>query len=82
MSEGQESVRVQVPVNVDVQLSEDLFEKALLKSKTFWEDIKPRLDLAKFIEQHIKDKKGFYMWFYTAQDKDMDSLMEKLTEEN
>lgn len=79
---SEERVSVQVPVNVDVQLSEDLFEKALLKSKTYWEDIKPRLDLAKFIEQHIKNKKEFYMWFYTATEKDLDSLMEKLAEEN
>ena len=78
----EERVSVQVPVNVDVQISEDLFEEALLKSKTYWEEIKPRLDLAKFIEQHIKDKAKFYMWFYTATEKDLDDLLQKLTEGN
>lgn len=44
---AEEKVRIPVPVDVDVRITEGLFEKALLKSQTYWQKIKPKLDFAK-----------------------------------
>lgn len=44
--EAQESVRLKVPVNVDVRLSEDLAFQGLMRSET-WLNIKTKLELAK-----------------------------------
>jgi len=41
-----ERVSVAVPVNVDVRVTEDSFLKAIMKSKTYWEKIRPKLELA------------------------------------
>jgi len=38
-----ETVRIPVPVNVDIQLTAETFLEALMKSKTYWEEIKPKL---------------------------------------
>jgi hypothetical protein len=64
-----EKVRIPVPVDVDVRVTEDLFEKALLKSRLYWERIKPRMDVGKFIEDHIWDRTKFYRWFYENQEQ-------------
>lgn len=59
-----ERVSLAVPVNVDVRVGEDSFVRALMKSKTFWEKIKPRIDVASFIEACLNDKESFYKSFY------------------
>jgi len=41
-----ERVSVAVPVNVDVRVGEDSFVRALMKSRTYWEKIRPKLELA------------------------------------
>jgi len=41
-----ERVNVSVPVNVDVRVGEDSFLRALMKSRTYWEKIRPKLELA------------------------------------
>ncbi|GAH85675.1 unnamed protein product, partial [marine sediment metagenome] len=43
-----ESVPIQVPVNVNVQISEGLFLEALKKSKMYWDIIKPKMDIGDF----------------------------------
>lgn len=73
-----EKVRLPVPVDVNVHVSEELFEKALIKSKTYWEIIKPRLDLAKFIESHVEDPKEFYLWFYSTNERTPQALFDKM----
>lgn len=79
MVEATEKVRLPVPVDVDVHVSEEMFEKALIRSKTYWESIKPRLDMAKFLEAYVDDPKEFYLWFYTTKDKTPEMILEKLT---
>lgn len=61
---GAEKVRVAVPVDVDVRVTEDLFERALLKSKLYWTKIKPRIDLGKALEDIVWDVPKFHRWFY------------------
>ena len=64
----EERVRLQVPVDVDIRISEADFVKALRKSDVYWRTIKPRLDLGKFVETFVKDKEEFYQWFYKNKD--------------
>jgi intein/homing endonuclease len=64
-----ESVRMPVPVNVDVQISEGLFLEALRRSKTYWNTIKPQIDLGRFILGGLKKKDEFLRWFYNNKDK-------------
>lgn len=76
-----ESIRLQVPVNVDVKVSEYLFIQALSRSETYWKKIKPRLDLGIFIEQSLGEEewKNFQAWFY-AEKPNLKQFMEKLAE--
>lgn len=76
---GEERVRMPVPVNVDIRISEDLFERALMRSKVYWERIKPRLDLAKFIESQVRNKDKLYEWFYSNRaDLSLKQLLRKI----
>ena len=61
-----EQVKVQVPVDVNVSVSEDLFIKALMQSKTYWEKIKPAIDIGKFVIEHMG--KDFIEWFYKEKE--------------
>ncbi len=62
-----ESVRVNVPVNVDVQITEDTLVQALMQSDTYNSMIKPRLDVGKFVEYLVADPAEFYNKFYEAR---------------
>jgi hypothetical protein len=76
-----ESVRMQVPVNVDVRISEGLFLEALQRSKTYWNTIKPQIDLGRFILGGLKRKDEFLRWFYNNKDKiSLQELSEHLSE--
>jgi hypothetical protein len=62
---SQEEVKLQVPVKVNVRLTEPLIVEALSKSKIFWIDIKPRLDLGAYLEVLLGDNyREFLRWFY------------------
>jgi len=63
-AEKVEKVKVSLPVEVNVRLSEDVIDDALRKSELFWVKIKPRMDLGKLIESFVKDPKAFYLDFY------------------
>lgn len=58
-----ESVRLQVPVNVDIQLTEETVIQALMKSNK-WLEIKSYIDVGKFVLENIKNKEEFLKWFY------------------
>ncbi len=59
-----ESVRVQIPVNVDVQLNDEIVMQALMKSRVWFDKIKPYLDIGRFILDNIVDRDRFISWFY------------------
>ena len=61
---GEESVRLNVPIDVNIKLSEDVILQALSRSKLWFEKIKPRLDLAREIERFVSEKDKFYEEFY------------------
>ena len=75
----EEKVRLSVPVDVDIRITEADFVKALAKSDVYWRVIKPRLDLANFLETFVRDKRAFYQWFYKNRDEisfsDLDKWM-------
>jgi len=63
-----EQIRLEVPVNVDVRLSEDLFVQALMRSGVYWEKIRPKLDVGTLLEQELGDKwQEFQKWFYSEK---------------
>ena len=63
-----ESVPIQVPVNVNVQISEGLFLEALKKSKTYWDVIKPKMDVGGFILDGLRRQENFLRWFYANRE--------------
>ena len=75
----EEKVRLSVPVDVDIRITESDFAKALAKSDLYWRIIKPRLDLGNFVETFIRDKQAFYNWFYKNRNEisfnDLDEWM-------
>lgn len=75
-----ELVTMSIPIKVDVRVSKDTFERAVMKSELFWKEIKPKLDLGEFIENSIADKEDFYTWFYkskTEGDLTLEQLIER-----
>jgi len=64
-SEAGETVRMPVPVNVDVRLTETLFVDALRRSK-IWAQVKPRLDLGSWLEGELGAEgwRRLQEWFY------------------
>ena len=76
MADNEEEVEV-TPVHVEtsVTLRPNILEEALRKSQVYWEVIKPRLDLAKFIETLVSDTKAFYTEFYTNEPKTLEEFL-------
>ncbi len=53
-----------VPVSVNAAITEEALVSVLMRSKAWFSDIKPRLDLAKLIESFLNDRDSFYREFY------------------
>lgn len=70
-----EHVTMTPDADLNVHVSVDIFEKALRKSQTYWETIKPRMDIGRFIETLVKDKKAFYTEFYTSEPENCEDLI-------
>lgn len=69
---GEESVRINVPVNVDIRLTEDMIIQAMMKSRVWFEKIKPRLDLAREIERFAGEQASqMYEEFYEMRGKEL-----------
>jgi len=76
-----EAVKIQVPVSVNVQVSEDLFLEALKRSDVYWESIKPKMDVGEFILNGLRRKKEFLDWFYSNREEiDLIDLSDWLVE--
>jgi hypothetical protein len=61
-----EYVTINVPVDVRVHVTEDAFVKALMQSKLWWERVKPRLDIGKFVIDNTGEE--FIRWFYEQRE--------------
>ena len=61
-----EQVKIHVPVQAQIALSEDLFLDAMRRSRTYWEQIKPVIDVGKHIQNGLseEDWKEFLKYFY------------------
>lgn len=61
-----EQVKVKVPVNVSVNITEETFVEALKKSKTYWGKIKPKIDIGTYLigSLRIAKREEFLEWFY------------------
>ena len=62
-----EYVTVQPRVEVNIEVNDELFVNALRKSRFYWETVKPRLDLAAFLEKYMENPREFYRWFYSTR---------------
>jgi len=71
-----EMVRMPVPVNVDVRLTEDLFFEALKRSKLWW-TLKPRLDVGKWLEEELGEEgwKALQERFYREPRPTLEELL-------
>lgn len=58
----EETMKVQLPIDVNITLSEEVLAKLLVQSRTFNEVFKPRLDVGRFIELNVS--KDFWDVFY------------------
>lgn len=57
--------KINIPVNVKLDLNERIFIDAMRKSKVWWEGVKPKLDLgAKLVEGLQVQKQPFIDWMY------------------
>ena len=77
-----ERVRMQIPVNVDIGVTPEMFVEALRRSKVFWSDIKPLIDVGKFLREQLRDEwRKFERWFYQNRDNiSLGNFIEKLKE--
>jgi len=74
-----ESIRVQVPVNVDIKITDEFFVQALQRSKTYWEKIKPKLDIGTFLEEGLGDNWAeLQKWYYSQKEVKMRDFIKKL----
>jgi hypothetical protein len=66
---SEEKIAIKVPVDVQVRLTEVIIGEALLRSKIFWQKVKPRLDLGSFVETALGEKQWteFTTWFYDTK---------------
>lgn len=64
-----ENVKIRVPVQAQIVLTEELFLEAMMKSKTYWETIKPMMDIMKFIRTSLskEDWEEFVKLFYSTK---------------
>ena len=85
MGMGMEKVKVQIPVNVSVAVSTDTFIEALKRSSAYWDEVKPVMDVGRFLKKRLGEKwKGFEEWFYLKRGeialKDLAKKLEELEE--
>jgi len=76
-----ETIRIPVPVSVDIQITEDIFLEALKRSDLYWEKIKPRLDVGAFVEGTFGEEewRNFQQWFY-EKEPTLKQFVNKLSE--
>jgi len=77
-----ERVRMQIPVNVDIGVTPEMFVEALRRSTMFWIEIKPQLDVGKFLKKQMGDNwRKFERWFYENKSRmTLRDFYEKLEE--
>jgi len=63
-----ERIRMPVPVNVDVHITESLFIEALKRSQ-LWAEVKPRLDVGTWLEGELGEEawRGLQVWLYSGK---------------
>ena len=78
---GGEAVKIQVPVEAQIRLTEDLFIEAMMKSDTYWLGIKPKLDMGSLIQNSLDDEvwQNLQKWFYKEKPV-LKQFVEKLKE--
>ena len=74
-----ESIPLQVPVDVNIRISENLFLEALKRSNIYWNIIKPKIDIGGFILGALRRKDDFLKWFYSQEDLTAQAVLEWVT---
>jgi len=67
---------------VDIGVTPEMFVEALRRSKVFWSDIKPLMDIGKFLREQLRDGwREFEKWFYRNRDGiSLENFIKKLKE--
>ena len=76
-----ERIRIPVPVNVDLQITEGIFIEALKRSNVYWQGIKPKMDIGGFVLDSLEpeEKEEFLKWFYEKEPA-LNQFLKKLSE--
>ncbi|MCW4049218.1 MAG: DUF4214 domain-containing protein [Candidatus Bathyarchaeota archaeon] len=76
-----ERIRIPVPVNVDLQITEGIFLEALKRSNVYWQGIKPKMDIGGFVFDSLEpeEKEEFLKWFY-EKEPTLKQFLTKLSE--
>ncbi|MCW4051226.1 MAG: DUF4214 domain-containing protein [Candidatus Bathyarchaeota archaeon] len=76
-----ERIRIPVPVNVDLQITEGIFLEALKRSNVYWLGIKPKIDIGGFVLDSLEpeEKEEFLKWFY-EKEPTLKQFVKKLSE--
>ncbi|MCK4266565.1 MAG: DUF4214 domain-containing protein [Thermoplasmata archaeon] len=64
-----ETVPIQVPVDVNVRITEDLILEALKRSKMYWDTIKPKMDIGGVILSGLRRRDELLKWFYANKEE-------------
>ncbi len=78
-----ETIRLEVPVTVDVKVTEDLIAKAMFRSKNFWDRMMPRIELGTFLQEHVSPEQWqtLTQWYFAAPDSlTLKQFIKKLNE--
>ena len=80
---AEEHLKIPIPLNIDVSITPNILELVLMRSGVWFEDIKPRLDIGKFILNQVKDPDSFIKWFYRNKEKiSLKEFADKIKEES
>ena len=76
-----EKIRVNIPVDITVNLTEDVILQAIMKSRKWFTEVKPKYDLGKFILTSVSKPQELIRWFYLNKDTiTLKDLLKKLEE--
>jgi len=60
-----EQVKIQVPVSVNIHMTEELILEAIKRSDTYWLKTKPKMDIGSFVFDSLTGEiENFLKWFY------------------
>jgi len=73
-----EWTQIQIPVKVNIGITEALYVEALKKTGYYWEEVKPMLDVGHDIITKVPDPQQFALWFYANRDASIQEIAQAI----